>query len=360
MKKYCSSAAETFDFAPANFTMPLVDNSYSAKNVYCQWTFSKIDTDEFILIEYYKYDNRQLFSVEGEFWDGSPFSYDISRSNFLFNARGVKFFSLHFVSGAAFSIPPFVVKMSYQKVSRSFISVFLSVGTIVVLVGLFCILAYRCYYAIKMRNRLRIEGQQHEREINYILANNPGIMINFDQHAQIEAILKNKNKNAIEKLLETEIKPIIYKESLNEFKSSCTICMEVFAEEKSEVTVLYCKHVFHYNCLKSWLYKNLVNPKCPNCNYNVVDKSSNPPAVASNLANTNHNNHHVNQNVSLHDHTHNPLNNVSSNIMIVNSASGSTTRRNNDNSNNNRYVSVSGTRSNMNILSDNGRNAKRN
>ena len=38
----------------------------------------------------------------------------------------------------------------------------------------------------------------------------------------------------------------------------------------SSTTYLFCKHIFHYECLKDWLNKNILMPKCPNCNYNVL------------------------------------------------------------------------------------------
>ena len=52
--------------------------------------------------------------------------------------------------------------------------------------------------------------------------------------------------------------------------NTCTICIEEFKENKSKVSVTPCKHVFHYKCLSNWLRKNVKNPKCPNCNYNLI------------------------------------------------------------------------------------------
>ena len=161
-----------------------------------------------------------------------------------------------------------------------------------------------------------------------------------------------------------DLKPIFYKELLNEFKSSCTICMESFLEDKSEVTLLNCKHIFHHNCLKNWLFKNLTHPKCPNCNYNVVDSSSNPNSAVRTNNNPNSNNFPVNPTINVHDHTQSHLNNISSNIMIINNESASTTRRNNDNINNNnsnRYISLSNTRQNgNNMVGNNDKKGKHN
>jgi len=32
-----------------------------------------------------------------------------------------------------------------------------------------------------------------------------------------------------------------------------------------------CKHIFHYDCLKKWIDDNVLTPKCPNCNYNLIN-----------------------------------------------------------------------------------------
>ena len=51
----------------------------------------------------------------------------------------------------------------------------------------------------------------------------------------------------------------------------CTICIEDFKENKSKVSITPCKHVFHYQCLSNWLINNVKNPKCPNCNKNLIE-----------------------------------------------------------------------------------------
>jgi hypothetical protein len=51
----------------------------------------------------------------------------------------------------------------------------------------------------------------------------------------------------------------------------CSICLAEF-KKKSKVSITPCKHVFHYKCIHDWLYKNIRNPKCPNCNNEILNE----------------------------------------------------------------------------------------
>ena len=50
----------------------------------------------------------------------------------------------------------------------------------------------------------------------------------------------------------------------------CSICIERI-KLKSRVSITSCNHIFHYDCLSTWLNKNILEPKCPNCNSNLID-----------------------------------------------------------------------------------------
>ena len=52
--------------------------------------------------------------------------------------------------------------------------------------------------------------------------------------------------------------------------NTCTICIEEFKDKQSRVSITPCLHIFHYKCLSNWLINNSINPKCPNCNYNLL------------------------------------------------------------------------------------------
>ena len=92
--------------------------------------------------------------------------------------------------------------------------------------------------------------------------------------SESEDNLKEINTLKISKLLKTTLLPIKYNKSLEtkygNYSTICTICIEEFKEGKSKVSFTPCQHVFHYKCLKDWLMKNVLNPKCPNCNYNLL------------------------------------------------------------------------------------------
>ena len=86
-----------------------------------------------------------------------------------------------------------------------------------------------------------------------------------------EVNVEEENRKKIENLLKTELAPkkFIKKYGIKD-GNTCTICIEDFKEKISKVSITPCQHVFHYKCLRNWLIKNVLNPKCPNCNYNLI------------------------------------------------------------------------------------------
>ena len=83
--------------------------------------------------------------------------------------------------------------------------------------------------------------------------------------------VEEEKRKKIEILLKTTLAP---KKFIKQYGvkdgNKCTICLEDFKIKKSNVSVTTCQHVFHYKCLSNWLIQNVLNPKCPNCNYNLI------------------------------------------------------------------------------------------
>jgi hypothetical protein len=86
----------------------------------------------------------------------------------------------------------------------------------------------------------------------------------------------NANKEKVDSLFKTELSPKIYNKNntVNDCYN-CTICMEDFIDNKSIVATTKCGHIFHQKCLQNWVYKNIICPKCPNCNYLILGPESN-------------------------------------------------------------------------------------
>ena len=126
----------------------------------------------------------------------------------------------------------------------------------------------------------------------------------FEENRNNERIEKEKkieeNKKLIITLFETKLKKtIIEKNKIVNDCESCSICLESFEYGVSEVSITPCNHIFHFECLKKWVNDNVLNPKCPNCNYALLEFSSNSKLnlnLRNNEINSNGNNENANSN----------------------------------------------------------------
>jgi hypothetical protein len=118
-----------------------------------------------------------------------------------------------------------------------------------------------------------------------------------------------KNKKIIEYLLENDLKAKIFtKDIVVNDCEKCSICLEAFECDKSQVSITPCKHIFHFDCLKNWLETEALNPQCPNCKYSIL---SNVDLNSINLNDNNGNNNIRNgnpENCSEHVVIHNVRN----------------------------------------------------
>lgn len=103
------------------------------------------------------------------------------------------------------------------------------------------------------------------RNINSIINDNPNQLLEQERIYQKNLLLL---KESIEN---GELKGVKYTKSINFFNCDCTICLEKF-ENKEFVVVLHCKHIYHKTCIRKWIDKNVLKPKCPNCNYSLIDR----------------------------------------------------------------------------------------
>jgi hypothetical protein len=92
--------------------------------------------------------------------------------------------------------------------------------------------------------------------------------LDYNPEERMENIRKKfGNTLVIKCLIKKQIEEIPYtKNFAEEYGDNCTICMENFIENKSVIVTTKCNHSFHQKCFKNWAYKNIICPKCPNCN----------------------------------------------------------------------------------------------
>ena len=168
------------------------------------------------------------------------------------------------------------------KVDSSNIARIISITLVVIFIGIvigcliFC--AYRMYKNNEARKAARLYlYRQAQSNMARIQQENDYYYQGGYREESVD--IEKINKDKLDILFRTKMAEHFYKKEYNEFGGGCSICLAEF-KKKSKVSITTCKHVFHYKCIHDWLYKNIRNPKCPNCNHEVLndeaDKKINP------------------------------------------------------------------------------------
>ena len=155
-----------------------------------------------------------------------------------------------------------VKRVSYKKNSNKIkdvliYGILLGLFGIVIITLIICIIIY-------YRRAKRVRNNNNN-------PNNP-----YSNH--IEGIpgslsLEKSNKLKLNNLFKTILKPKPFnKINIINDCYNCTICLEDFKEGSSIIVTTKCKHSFHYNCFIKWVYKNILFPRCPNCNNPIFDE----------------------------------------------------------------------------------------
>ena len=171
-----------------------------------------------------------------------------------------------------YTISPIKIKLSLDTNNKGKI---IAIVLIVIIIGItlgciiFCL--YRMYKNNEARRRARLYlyGQARENmarieQENYNYYNNE----NYSQEESVD--LEKINKEKLDQLFNGKMAQHLYKKEYNQYGGGCSICLTEF-KKKSKVSITSCKHVFHYKCIYDWLYKNIRNPKCPNCNHEILN-----------------------------------------------------------------------------------------
>ena len=229
-------------------------------------------------------DDPDFFKIEVKVNEGAceqtpEFSYtvemsDVKEVNIYTNSQAFSYvisvnFYFYFY-GKCENGDPFTVKITKTEATSN-LSLIIAAVIIAISIILCAITIYCFGKKLKERERLR-----NERLMQLALQRNQGEYgeIGFGQQGEAgrsEEEIKEENEKKIEYLLRHDLKKQKFEKKMGEKDGkSCTVCLEEYEIGKSDVSVTPCGHVYHFKCLSKWLHNNLLNPKCPNCNNNLL------------------------------------------------------------------------------------------
>ena len=285
--EYCPSSSskknenDLDDDNSITFTIkPDSDGFYGQNKNICEFKYEQsIAKDIIIDVEFSNYIEKYPdINIENTNYNSLVSKIYVETNRKIELAKSVKV-TIKILLKEKYTTSPIKIKLSIKHDTLSNV---ISIIVTILFIGIILVcLVYCCYKRYKIneeRRQLRIflynQARQNMAQIEQ--ENNNYIQIT---NVDIEKI----NKEKLDKLFNNQMAQHLYKKEYNEYGGGCSICLEEF-NKKSKVSITSCKHVFHYKCIYDWLYKNIKNPKCPNCNHEIlkdVDENSESNKIKS-------------------------------------------------------------------------------
>ena len=221
-----------------------------------------------IYFVYYFTDNNMKISTISNIKGTSNFYYNINEPYVeslsvyisIQKAENINDFSIDFYEESNY-----ITKVSHQVNSNKIIKI-----VMIIITSVFGVVIIIILILIIRKNKCK----------KFIKENSYNINNGEDNKKASPLDIEKRNKEIMQNLYMNELSPKIYyrNDFMNE-NYKCTICLENLKEGSSFITTTKCGHKFHFNCFKDWIGKNIISPKCPNCNKpiikeeNVINKS---------------------------------------------------------------------------------------
>ena len=276
-KKYCGETTlKLNDNDEIDINLPKNDEIYGTSKLFCEYTYSEADDiDIYYTIQYEIEDSKNINSMhvylDMQFNDDTKTNGYLTYKSFKKDFNNIKRIKVLLYFSKGLSSLPFKLKI-IRIGEKSKFALYLAISFIIC--G--CLLCALIIYFLSKRMNQKARMRQRTL-IRLAMARQIGRRTSGEDVASSNSVdVEEENRKKIEILLKTSLAPKSYiKEYGKKDGSICTICIEDFKEKKSKVSITPCNHVFHYKCLSNWLIKNVINPKCPNCNYNLVQDIDN-------------------------------------------------------------------------------------
>jgi len=215
--------------------------------------------------------------------DGKTINIDFTfLSSKAFSEENVKDVKIYYLTNGGLAYQPFIIEIVVGSVDLgNYLGVFISVAVVITVICFFICIA--CFYKCSKDNLEKENQRERERSDRITLMmeieNSELSAQALNERGTLNAIerqqnLIKENKKGLDILLSKIILPKPYSKQFDEYQSDCTICLDSFTSADF-ILELSCKHIFHSVCLESWLNQNILSPKCPNCNFMVLDELKN-------------------------------------------------------------------------------------
>ena len=288
-KNYCGNTYIKFNEENIAY-INLIENdgSYAAQNLYCEYIYDELVPDlKFyynlkinispLLIEYMK------LYITITYIDNKNDQKSITQNSFEEEYKKVKKIKIQIYFENELYKEPLsikITKIEEKKNYNLYISISVIIFTAIICVIIIIFVSRKAAENARRRQEiyLQMARENQRRRAEQFNRLHPSSSVDPSSSSESEISIIEINTQKIEKLLKSTLLPIKYYKYLGvkngNPSSLCTICIEEFKEGKSKVSFTPCQHVFHHKCLKDWLMKNVLNPKCPNCNYNLLEEKN--------------------------------------------------------------------------------------
>lgn len=244
------------------------NGKYGRKMLFCKFEYMDETSSDYILSIQFssKITNKPKVAYGCSFLDSSQDKIQKIEESKEISCSGSSNIYFYTLLQEEYASSPVIFKIT---LNNSKIYKYITVFSIVIIILLIATCAICCvsrFYNNKARRQLRMLMNQRARENMLRIQQENNYINNYNENNEnIEEI----NRAKLDELFSKKMAEHYYKSEYNQFGGGCSICLENF-KKKSKVSMTPCKHVFHYQCIKDWLYKNAKNPKCPNCNKEVL------------------------------------------------------------------------------------------
>ena len=282
--KYCgNSYIEIDDNNSTYINLKENNGKYGEQNLYCEYIYSQIlnpSSPTYNILSTISHSVKSYLKLHIIVThNNNTFeNLKITEEKFEKSYKNVKKIKIQVFCARKLSVNPFLIEISIKETKKNY-SLIISVGIIVfffIICGVIIFLVSR-KAAQNARRRQEIFIQIARTNRRYEDGTSSSEYTDPSSSSESQVNIQEKNKKIIEKLLKTTLAPKKYTLlGIHDGNPSvvCTICLEEIKVDISKVSITPCKHVFHFDCLSNWLTNNLLNPKCPNCNLNLVQEKN--------------------------------------------------------------------------------------